>query len=208
MAKLIKEVTTIIPAHDMADASSVPVINAGDGTGEHPSQAMLDLFTIEHERGSLEGLTVAMVGDLKNGRTVHSLSQALAMWGAELVLVSPPPLSMPEDVLDDLSARGVRFTQTQDLCEGLARADVAYITRVQKERFEDPADYLRFKGLYVIDAQTVRAAKEGMIVMHPLPRVDEIARDVDDLPNAAYFRQARYAVFVRMALLAMVLGAV
>jgi aspartate carbamoyltransferase len=195
-------------ARDLAEASSVPVINAGDGTGEHPSQAMLDLFTIERERGSLEGLTVAMVGDLKNGRTVHSLSQALAMWGAELVLVSPPPLSMPEAVLDELSASGVRFTQTQNLSEGLARADVAYITRVQKERFEDPADYLRFKGLYVIDAQTVRAAKEGMIVMHPLPRVDEIARDVDDLPNAAYFRQARYAVFVRMALLAMVLGAV
>lgn len=195
-------------ARALADAAGVPVINAGDGTGEHPSQAMLDLFTIERERGSLDGLTVAMVGDLKNGRTVHSLSQALAMWGAELVLVSPPPLSMPEDVLDDLSARGARVTQTQDLREGLAHADVAYITRVQKERFADEADYLRFKGSYVIDAQVVHAAKPGMIVMHPLPRVDEIARDVDDLPNAAYFRQARYAVFVRMALLAMVLGAV
>jgi aspartate carbamoyltransferase len=195
-------------ARALADASSVPVINAGDGTGEHPSQAMLDLFTIEAERGSLEGLTVAMVGDLKNGRTVHSLSKALALWGAELVLVSPPPLSMPADVLDELASCGVRFTQTQNLREGLARADVSYITRVQKERFEDPDDYLRFKGSYVIDAQTVLDAKPGMIVMHPLPRVDEIARDVDDMPNAAYFRQARYAVYVRMALLAMVLGAV
>jgi aspartate carbamoyltransferase catalytic subunit len=195
-------------ARALADAASVPVINAGDGTGEHPSQAMLDLYTIERERGSLDDLTVAMVGDLKNGRTVHSLSQALLHWGAKLVLISPPQLGMPDDLLASLQASGVRVEQTTDLRAGLAQADVAYITRVQHERFASEAEYLQFKGVYVIDARTVQAAKPGMIVMHPLPRVDEIATDVDVLPNAAYFKQARYAVFVRMALLAMVLDAV
>ncbi len=195
-------------ARELADAASVPVINAGDGTGEHPSQAVLDLYTIERERGSLENLTVAMVGDLKNGRTVHSLSQALSHWGAKLVLVSPPALAMPEELLDTLSSNGVSFAQTVDLRAGLAQADVAYVTRVQQERFADPSDYLRYKGVYVINADIVRAAKAGIIVMHPLPRVDEIDTNVDALPNAAYFKQARYGVFVRMALLAMVLGAV
>jgi aspartate carbamoyltransferase catalytic subunit len=195
-------------ARELAEAASVPVINAGDGTGEHPSQAMLDLYTIERERGSLENLTVAMVGDLKNGRTVHSLSQALSHWGASLVLVSPPALAMPEELLDTLSNNGVSFMQTTDLRAGLAQADVAYVTRVQQERFADSSDYMRYKGVYVINADIVRAAKAGLIVMHPLPRVDEIDTNVDALPNAAYFKQARYGVFVRMALLAMVLGAV
>jgi aspartate carbamoyltransferase catalytic subunit len=195
-------------ARALADAASVPVINAGDGTGEHPSQAMLDLYTIEREKGGLDGLTVAMVGDLKNGRTVHSLSQALSHWKAKLMLVSPPALAMPEELLEKLSAAGVAFEQTTDLRAGLADADVAYVTRVQQERFADPAEYLRYKGVYVINAQTVAAAKTGLTIMHPLPRVDEIATDVDTLPNAAYFKQARYGVYVRMALLAMVLGAV
>jgi aspartate carbamoyltransferase catalytic subunit len=195
-------------ARALADAAGVPVINAGDGTGEHPSQAMLDLYTIEREKGALDGLTVAMVGDLKNGRTVHSLSQALSHWGAKLMLVSPPALAMPEDLLDTLARAGVSFEQTTDLRAGLAQADVAYVTRVQQERFSDPNEYLRYKGVYVIDAKTIAVAKPGLTVMHPLPRVDEIATDVDPLPNAAYFKQARYGVYVRMALLAMVLGAV
>jgi aspartate carbamoyltransferase catalytic subunit len=195
-------------ARALADAASVPVINAGDGTGEHPSQAMLDLYTIEREKGGLDGLTVAMVGDLKNGRTVHSLSQALAHWGVKLMLVSPPALAMPEELLDTLSASGVQFEQTTDLRAGLAHADVAYVTRVQQERFTDAEEYMRYKGVYVIDAATIQRAKPGLTVMHPLPRVDEISTDVDVLPNAAYFKQARYGVFVRMALLAMVLGAV
>ena len=195
-------------ARALADAAGVPVINAGDGTGEHPSQALLDLYTIEREKGSLEGLNVAMVGDLKNGRTVHSLSQALAHFGARLTLVSPPALAMPEDVLDVLQAHGMAFSQTTDLRAGLANADVAYVTRVQQERFADPAEYARYKGVYVVNASVVAQAKPGMIVMHPLPRVDEIATDVDTLPNAAYFKQARNGVFVRMALLAMVLEAV
>ncbi len=194
-------------ARAMAEAASVPVINAGDGTGEHPSQALLDLYTIERERGTLEGLTVAMVGDLKNGRTVHSLAQALAHWGAKLRLISPPALAMPEDLLNRLRAAGVAFEQSVDLRAGLADADVAYVTRVQQERFDDVAEYQRYKGVYVIDADTVKGAKPGIVVMHPLPRVDEIHTSVDKLPNAAYFKQARYGVYVRMALLAMVLGA-
>ena len=132
----------------------------------------------------------------------------MSVTSTELVLISPPPLGMPEELLESLHASGVQFEQTTDLRAGLAQADVAYITRVQQERFASEAEYLKFKGVYVIDAKTVQAAKPGMIVMHPLPRVDEIATDVDALPNAAYFKQARYAVFVRMALLAMVLGAV
>jgi aspartate carbamoyltransferase catalytic subunit len=195
-------------ARQLADAAGVPVINAGDGTGEHPSQALLDLFTITRERGSLDDLTVAMIGDLKNGRTVHSLAKALAHWGARLLLVSPEPLNMPDEVLAPLRAQGLRAEWQPDMPAALAQADVAYVTRIQQERFATEAEYLKYKGVYVIDAQAVSRAKSGLVVMHPLPRVDEINTDVDALPNAAYFRQARYGVFVRMAILAMVLGAV
>jgi aspartate carbamoyltransferase len=195
-------------ARDLADAASVPVINAGDGTGEHPTQALLDLFTIQREKGRLNDLTIAMVGDLKNGRTVHSLSKALAHWNVKLIFVTPPALAMPQDFLDVLSARGVRFEQTRDLKSALGKSDVVYVTRIQQERFDSLDEYVAYRGMYVIDAKTLRAAKPGLTVMHPLPRVDEISTDVDTLPNAAYFRQARYGVCVRMALLAMVLGAV
>jgi aspartate carbamoyltransferase catalytic subunit len=195
-------------ARDLAYAASVPVINAGDGTGEHPTQALLDLFTIQREKGRLNDLTIAMVGDLKNGRTVHSLSKALAHWNVKLIFVTPPALAMPQDFLDVLSARGVRFEQTRDLESALGKSDVVYVTRIQQERFDSLDEYVAYRGMYVIDAETLRAAKPNLTVMHPLPRVDEISTDVDTLPNAAYFRQARYGVCVRMALLAMVLGAV
>jgi aspartate carbamoyltransferase len=195
-------------ARDLADAASVPVINAGDGTGEHPTQALLDLFTLQREKGRLNDLTIAMVGDLKNGRTVHSLSKALAHWNVKLIFVTPPALAMPQDFLDVLSARGVRFEQTRDLKSALGESDVVYVTRIQQERFDSLDEYIAYRGMYVIDTETLRAAKPGLTVMHPLPRVDEISTDVDTLPNAAYFRQARYGVCVRMALLAMVLGAV
>ena len=195
-------------ARALADAADVPVINAGDGTGEHPTQALLDLYTIEREKGALDGLSVAMVGDLKNGRTVHSLSRALAHWRVELDLVAPPELAMPPAVVAELRSRGVVVRETSNMDEALQRADVSYITRIQQERFITPDEYLKYKGVYVITADVVRRAKAGVTILHPLPRVDEIAVDVDNLPNAAYFRQARNGVYVRMALLAMVLGAV
>jgi len=195
-------------ARALADAAGVPVINAGDGNGEHPTQALLDLYTIEREKGGLDGLRVAMVGDLKNGRTVHSLSKALARWRVELLLVAPAELAMPRDLVGDLQARGVALRETPDMEAALAQADVAYMTRVQQERFATPDEYLKHKGVYVMTAAAVARAKPGLAVLHPLPRVDEIAVDVDPLPNAAYFRQARNGVVVRMALLAMILGKV
>lgn len=195
-------------ARALADAAGVPVLNAGDGTGEHPTQALLDLHTIECEKGALDGLTVAMVGDLKNGRTVHSLSRALVHWKARLILCAPKALSMPSTLVSSLRSQGLVVVETENMSASLAQADVVYVTRIQQERFETVEDYMRYKGVYVITEEIVRAAKPDLTVMHPLPRVDEIATDVDVLPNAAYFRQARNGVFVRMALLAMVLGAV
>ncbi len=201
-------------ARALADAAGVPVINAGDGAGEHPTQALLDLYTIQREGAtggelrSLDGLRVAMVGDLKNGRTVHSLSKALSHWNVTLTYVAPPELAMPQDVVSFVEGRGVKVQQTTDLTEALKTADIAYITRIQQERFATVDEYMKYKGVYVITSDVVARAKPGIAIMHPLPRVDEITTDVDTLPNAAYFRQARNGVFVRMALLAMVLGAV
>jgi aspartate carbamoyltransferase len=183
-----------------------PVINAGDGVGEHPTQALLDLFTITEELGSLDGLEVTMLGDLKHGRTVHSLSRLLALYGVRLRYVSPPSLKMPPDILDELTAAGIAWSEHEDLGEALPSADVLYVTRVQKERFEDMALYERVQHAYTITPDTLRAAKARMIVMHPLPRVGEIAMEVDDDPRAVYFRQMRYGLYTRMALLAMVLG--
>jgi aspartate carbamoyltransferase len=193
-------------ARRVADAVGIPVINGGDGTGQHPTQALLDLYTILKEKGGLEGLTVAMVGDLKYGRTVHSLSYALAPFAPKYIYCSPAELSMPEAVTRDVRARGIPVEETTDLRAALAQADIVYMTRVQRERFEDPGQYERLKGSYILTRQLVQTGKPGLIVMHPLPRVDEIAVDVDALPGAAYFRQAHNGVFLRMALLAMVLG--
>ncbi|MFN4293726.1 MAG: aspartate carbamoyltransferase [Thermoflexales bacterium] len=195
-------------ARALAEAAGVPVINAGDGTGEHPTQALLDLYTIEREKGTLDGLTVVMVGDLKHGRTVHSLAKALAHWKTKLILCAPRALAMPGDLIAYLRRQGLIVIETENMSAALAQADVVYVTRIQQERFETVEEYMRYKGVYVLTEPAVRAAKPGIVIMHPLPRVDEISADVDALPNAAYFRQARYGVFVRMALLAMVLGAV
>jgi aspartate carbamoyltransferase catalytic subunit len=200
-------------ARALADAANVPVINAGDGTGEHPTQALLDLYTIQREGAgnglrALDGLHVAMVGDLKNGRTVHSLSKALTNWKVSFSFVAPPELAMPAEVVAYLQQRGATVQQTTELAPALALADIAYITRIQQERFSSVDEYLKYKGVYVINAGNVALAKPGIAIMHPLPRVDEISTDMDALQNAAYFRQARNGVFVRMALLAMVLGAV
>ena len=188
-----------------AQYASKPIINAGDGVGEHPTQALLDLFTILAELGEVDGLTVTMVGDLKYGRTVHSLSRLLSLFSIRLNLVSPDILAMPAEILEELEASGTPV-KTASLDDVIGETDVLYVTRVQKERFENPADYDTVKNAFVIDADTMRAAKERMIVMHPLPRVTEIAMEVDDDPRAAYFRQMEYGMYVRMALLAMVLG--
>ncbi len=183
-----------------------PIINAGDGIGEHPTQALLDLFTIREELGNLDGLTVTMLGDLKNGRTVHSLSRLLTLFHARINLVSPEMLRMPPEIMEELAAKGVTLSEHRELEAVLPNTDVLYVTRVQKERFADEADYLAHKDAYVITPATLTQAKQKMIVMHPLPRVGEISMEVDDDPRAAYFRQMEYGLYVRMALLAMVLG--
>ncbi len=191
-----------------AKAARKPVINAGDGTGEHPTQALLDLFTIFEELGVgvVDGLTVTMLGDLKYGRTVHSLARLLSLFKVKLNYVSPEILRMPKEVMDEVGAKGIPQAEFSTLENVLPETDVLYVTRVQKERFEDPADYEKVKGAYVIDPEVMKAAKQNMIVMHPLPRVTEISMDFDDDPRAAYFRQMEYGLYVRMALLAMVLG--
>lgn len=183
-----------------------PIINAGDGAGEHPTQALLDAFTILEELGTLEGLTVTMLGDLKYGRTVHSLSRLLAMFNTKLNYVSPDILRMPPEIVAELNEKGISQTEYTSLEKALPETDVLYVTRVQKERFTDEAVYESVKGAFVIDPEVMKPAKQHMIVMHPLPRVGEISVDFDDDPRAAYFRQMEYGLYVRMALLAMVLG--
>jgi aspartate carbamoyltransferase catalytic subunit len=183
-----------------------PIINAGDGVGEHPTQALLDLFTIREELGRTDGLTVTMLGDLKYGRTVHSLSRLLSRFKTRLHCVSPDILRMPPDLVKELKGKGMSIEEHASLEGVLPDTDVLYVTRVQKERFEDPKVYESVKGAYVIAPETLKAAKDEMIVMHPLPRVGEIAMELDDDPRAAYFRQMEYGLYTRMALLAMVLG--
>ena len=193
-------------AQELADGAAIPVLNGGDGAGQHPTQALLDLYTIRKEKGGVEGLTITLAGDLKNGRTVHSLSQLLANFGVRFNFVAPDALAMPAEITAGLRERGVKVQETADLAGALAETDVLYMTRIQKERFADPAEYERLKGAYVLDAALVNGAKPGMIILHPLPRVDEIKKEVDDLPGAAYFRQAANGVPVRMALLALTTG--
>ncbi len=189
-----------------ANAASKPVINAGDGAGEHPTQALLDAYTIREEMGRIDGLTITMLGDLKYGRTVHSLAKLLTLFDVKINYVAPEILQMPELLVKEVDAVGIEQHETTDLDEVLADTDVLYVTRIQKERFEDPSEYELVKNSYVITAETMRSAKEDMIVMHPLPRVGEIATEVDDDPRAAYFRQMEYGMYVRMALLSLVLG--
>jgi aspartate carbamoyltransferase len=192
-----------------AAAAPIPVINAGDGTGEHPTQALLDLATIFFEFGKLPhgGMTVTMVGDLKHGRTVHSLAKLLRLFHVRFHFIAPPSLEMPEGVLEELRAAGCKVHVSAALeAPILAESDVVYVTRVQKERFESESAYEAVKGSYVIDCKVMEHLPERSILMHPLPRVDEISAEVDTDPRAAYFRQMRYGLFVRMALLKLVVG--
>lgn len=192
-----------------AEATTKPVLNAGDGVGEHPTQAMLDLYTIYSELGdlaNLKGKVITMVGDLKNGRTVHSLSKLLAMYGTRFNYVSPESLKMPRDVYDELDDQSIEQHETSDLDSVIQQTDVLYVTRVQKERFETDAEFNAVKDSFRITLDTIKDAKATMIIMHPLPRVGEIAEEVDKDPRAAYFRQMENGMYVRMALLALVLG--
>ncbi len=193
-------------AQEAAAGATVPVINAGDGTGEHPTQALLDLYTIQRERGRIDGLRICLAGDLKHGRTVHSLARALAHWDVTLNLASPQVLAMPGEIVAELRQAGLAVEETEDLAAAMAASDVLYVTRIQRERFADPAEYERLKGSYVVDRALIERTNPDITVMHPLPRVDEIATDVDALPNAAYFRQAENGVWVRMGLLGLVVG--
>jgi aspartate carbamoyltransferase catalytic subunit len=185
--------------------SSKPVINAGDGAGQHPTQTLLDLYTIKSEKGKLSDLNIVMLGDLKYGRTVHSLSYALALFGANLTFVAPSMIQMPQEIVNQMKEMGSEPTLSNSISENIQDADVLYVTRIQKERFPDEEEYLKVAGLYRIDNALLKDAKDNLIVMHPLPRVDEIAPEVDDTPHALYFKQAFNGVLVRMALLGLLL---
>ena len=189
-----------------SDAVGIPILNAGDGAGNHPTQTMLDLFTIRQAHESLDGLNVVLVGDLRYGRTAHSLSHALVRFGASLTLVSPTSLKMPVEIVSDLRSHGADVTETESLNEQITGADVIYMTRIQKERFPDEEEYAKVAGIYKIEANDLVGAKKGMIVMHPLPRVDEIAPNVDSTEFARYFQQAFNGVPTRMSLLCRSLG--
>eukprot|EP00286_Rhodomonas_abbreviata_P025981 CAMPEP_0181292882 /NCGR_PEP_ID=MMETSP1101-20121128/2757_1 /TAXON_ID=46948 /ORGANISM="Rhodomonas abbreviata, Strain Caron Lab Isolate" /LENGTH=2225 /DNA_ID=CAMNT_0023397409 /DNA_START=197 /DNA_END=6874 /DNA_ORIENTATION=+ len=185
---------------------SKPIINAGDGAGEHPTQALLDVYTIREEIGTVNGLTIALVGDLKHGRTVHSLAELVTLYDVKLRLVAPKGLEMPRQIVDLIVSRRINVSEHESVDDVIGDADVVYVTRVQKERFEDPGTYERVKSSYRITPETLLKAKPNMILMHPLPRTGEISEDCDLDPRSVYFRQAEHGMYVRMALLAAVLG--
>ena len=208
-------VDVIIMRHPMkgsaqiaADNAKHPFINAGDGAGQHPTQALLDLYTIRKEKGVLDGHTVTFLGDLKNGRTVHSLGYFMNLYKNKMIFVSPKSLKMPAEITVELRSLGAEIEETEDVEKALSVSDIVYVTRVQRERFENPEDYEKVKGLYVINRAMIGKAKKDITILHPLPRVDEISTDVDDYKGAAYFRQAHNGLYVRMALLALVTGRV
>jgi aspartate carbamoyltransferase len=189
-----------------AEATEIPIINGGDGIGEHPTQALLDLFTIKSEQGTLEDRTVTMVGDLKHGRTVHSLARMLMPYGAKLQFVSPDSLRMPTAQVEECREAGIEVVETSNLDEVLGETDVLYVTRVQKERFKNKKAYQKVKGSYRVNPEVMARAPGTMTLMHPLPRNKEIAASVDADPRAAYFRQVKNGMYVRMALLNLVLA--
>lgn len=190
-------------AYVAASRSGIPVINAGDGGHQHPTQTLTDLLTIRSLKGEIKNLTVGLCGDLKFGRTVHSLIQALVRYpGIRFVLISPPELRVPDYIRESvLDANGIEYQELTNLDDAIADLDILYMTRVQRERFFNEEDYIRMKDCYILDAKKMKLAKPDMYVLHPLPRVNEIAVEVDDDPRAAYFKQVQYGVYVRMALI-------
>jgi len=189
-----------------AEVAEIPVINAGDGAGHHPTQTMLDLYTIRKTMGKFKNLNIGLIGDLKYGRTVHSLAYAASRFNNKLFLISPPGLEMPREIVGDLSAQGKEVFETSDLLEVISKLDVLYVTRIQKERFSDPAEYAKVKNTYKIGLKTLETAKPTLCVLHPLPRVDEISSELDSSPYAKYFDQVFYGVVIRAAILSLLLG--
>ena len=190
-----------------AEFAKVPIINGGSGAEEHPTQALLDLYTTMKEKSKIDGLKIALVGDLRYGRTVHSLAYALSLYDIELYLVSPESLKMRREVLQTIKER-ISVTQKTSLEKIVPLVDVLYVTRIQKERFPDPAEYAKVRGFYKIDLQTLKKAKEDLIILHPLPRIDEVAAEVDKTSYARYFQQVWNGIVVRITLLALILGAI
>jgi len=195
-------------AKEAAAVASAPVLNGGDGAGQHPTQALLDLYTIKREKGDLSGVTIVLCGDLKNGRTVHAGVELYKHYQCKLIMVAPDELKMPVDVVRNLRDYGIQISETPNLEDALVNGDVLYMTRIQKERFADPAEYEQLKGSYSLAREMVEWVCPDLTMLHPLPRVNEITPDVDSLPSAAYFRQVGNGVFIRMALIALVMGVV
>ena len=195
-------------ARRAAAVADAVVLNGGDGAGQHPTQALLDLFTIESECGGVDGKTLVLCGDLKNGRTVHAGVELYKHYDCKMIFVAPEALRMPVDITASLRARGIVVEETTEVEPALAESDVFYMTRIQKERFADPSEYGRLSGSYILTRKIIERVNPTVTVLHPLPRVDEIATDVDSLPGAAYFRQAKNGVCIRMALIALVTGKV
>jgi aspartate carbamoyltransferase catalytic subunit len=193
-------------AREAAEVATAPVLNGGDGAGQHPTQALLDLYTIRLERGKVDGTTIVLCGDLKNGRTVHSGVELYKHYHCKLIMVAPEQLKMPVDIVARLRGHGVTVEETANLEEALAKGDVLYMTRIQQERFADRAEYEQLKGSYILTREMVERVGPKVSILHPLPRVNEITTDVDGLSNAAYFRQVGNGVYVRMALIALVMG--
>ncbi|HEY9115863.1 MAG TPA: aspartate carbamoyltransferase [Bacteroidales bacterium] len=189
-----------------SEVSPVPIINAGDGANQHPTQCLLDLYSIRKTQGKLENIDIAMVGDLKYGRTVHSLVQALSLFNATFHFVSPESLKMPSAVKSWVKKANLNYFQYTDMMEVMPKADILYMTRIQGERFPDPMEYEKVKNAYILENSMLSGSKKTMKVLHPLPRVNEITLDVDSNPKAYYFQQAKNGVYVRQALLAAILG--
>ncbi len=189
-----------------AETVDIPVINAGDGANQHPTQAMLDMYSIQKTQGTLNDLKIGLVGDLRLGRTVHSLAQAMADFNPTFYFTSPQHLQMPAAIKDDLTAKGVHYEEVDDLREIIPELDVMYVTRIQKERFAVPEDYEKVKNSYIIRKSMLENVKDNFKVLHPLPRVNEVSTDVDNTPYAYYFQQARNGVFMRQAIITTLLG--
>jgi len=193
-------------ARHAAEAASVPVINGGDGANQHPTQTMLDLYTIMKSKGKIDGLNIGFLGDLKYGRTVHSLAIALSHFRTSLYFISPEALKMPDSYLEELDGKGIKYYEESDMLKAIGRLDVLYATRIQKERFPDPLEYKKYAGVYKLDKTIIPHVKPSLKIMHPLPRVDEINPELDGTPYALYFEQAGNGIPVRQALLSLVLG--
>ena len=189
-----------------SEISRAPIINAGDGANQHPSQTLLDMYSIQKTQGRLDNLTITMVGDLKYGRTVHSLLLAMSHFNTRFKFIAPPELRMPDEYKQYLAERGLSFTEHTELAENINDADILYMTRVQRERFSDPIEYERVKNVYVLRNSLLKDTKSTMKILHPLPRVNEISADVDNNPKAYYFEQARNGVYARMAIIHYLIG--